>query len=689
MPVTMFVASFLLSAPPPPPLHPGTPNRYLVAQAVPPDTANPLPPPLSDAEKVSRANRLIQTAKDDLKTLQADLDDPDSEFARSEKEFQELDAKHGELAKEVERLKSENQTGEAAKAEAELVAAKADWETARDRFDLAIRQRKTVMEKITALKAQVERGQQWLANLEGTDPDTATPAPTPAAVPVTQVQASATTPTAEPAAPPAPPVTRVVMPLPGLPVPTPAPAAAPPVATPKPEDADVRKARELAEQRKREQAVAEEKAKSIEEREAAIRKDIEIENRLLNLETETAAKAGKVVAELSQILAVEAPQDPTERAKMEDKLADANRRLTEAKGRIKQITDRLGMLQDGLAVTLQRRAETTLEADRKKREADAATASLTEMLNPLASRNVEKWLTTHGPNLVAILIGVLALYAIVRSTSRSLVTIVANRQCRGSEADRDNRVNTLVGVFRSMSMMAILGGGTLVLLDEAGVPVVPLMGGAAVLGLAVAFGAQNLIKDYFSGFMILMEDQYGVNDVVRIGGVAGSVEKLTPRVTVLRDLEGNLHFIPHGTITNVTNMTHTWSRALFEIPVPYDADLDRAMHAMMEVAHDMKDDMGFGGDVLAEPEMLGVDSYGDSAIMVRFIMKTRPVRQWAVKREVLRRIKHKFDSIGIGIPFPIRTVYHKFPDAVPIEAPHTVPAGTPGVEDYSRLRPTG
>jgi small conductance mechanosensitive channel len=211
----------------------------------------------------------------------------------------------------------------------------------------------------------------------------------------------------------------------------------------------------------------------------------------------------------------------------------------------------------------------------------------------------------------------------------------------------------------------IVGGGVVMLLDEAGIPIIPLMGGAAVLGLAVAFGAQNLIKDYFSGFMMLMEDQYGVNDVVRIGSTSGLVEKITLRITVLRDIEGVRHFIPHGSITNVSNMTHTWSRAMFDIPVAYGEDLDRAMSVLMDLAHEIRNDPIFGQHIIEDPEMLGVNEFDSSAIVIRFLIKTRPLKQWLVKREMLRRIKNRFDQAGIVIPFPHRTVYHKFPDGTP------------------------
>jgi small conductance mechanosensitive channel len=190
------------------------------------------------------------------------------------------------------------------------------------------------------------------------------------------------------------------------------------------------------------------------------------------------------------------------------------------------------------------------------------------------------------------------------------------------------------------------------------IPIVPLMGGAAVFGLAVAFGAQNMIRDYFTGFMILVEDQYGVKDIVKIGDTAGQVERISLRMTVLRDLEGNVHFIPHGNITQVTNLSHSWSRAMFDIGVAYKENVDRVIQIIKELGKELRGDPEFAALITEDLEMLGVNAFDDSAVTIRFIIKTRPQKQWPVKREMLRRIKNRFDELGIEIPFPHRTVYH-------------------------------
>ncbi len=244
-----------------------------------------------------------------------------------------------------------------------------------------------------------------------------------------------------------------------------------------------------------------------------------------------------------------------------------------------------------------------------------------------------------------------------RAWQERIVALVGSRVARGTAEDQENRARTLVGVFRYAANVAIVTGGGLMVLDEIGISIAPLMGGAAVFGLAIAFGAQSLIKDYFSGFMILLEQQYMVNDVIKICDIAGQVERITLRVTVLRDLEGRVHFIPHGQITSTTNLTHGWSRAVFEIGVGYREDIDRVIDVLTQLASELRHDAEFGPLILEPPTMLGVDALGDSAVVVKFFLKTRPLRQWPVKREMLRRVKRRFDELGIEIPFPHRTVF--------------------------------
>ncbi len=172
--------------------------------------------------------------------------------------------------------------------------------------------------------------------------------------------------------------------------------------------------------------------------------------------------------------------------------------------------------------------------------------------------------------------------------------------------------------------------------------------------------------------MVLLEDQYGVNDVVKIGDASGAVEKITLRMTVLRDLDGSLHFIPHGSITQVTNMTHGWSRAVVDVGVAYKENPDKAMSALVDIGKELRNDPKFSPLILDGPEMLGVDALGDSAVTIKFFLKTQPSQRWFVKRELLRRIKNRFDELDIEIPFPQRTIHYAHDDgdaAAPASAP--------------------
>jgi small conductance mechanosensitive channel len=260
------------------------------------------------------------------------------------------------------------------------------------------------------------------------------------------------------------------------------------------------------------------------------------------------------------------------------------------------------------------------------------------------------------------------LWMLAQLLAGRVVVNVVRRRHRGTDYEREQRAQTLKRIFQSVGGILILTIGSLAVLDQVGIDVTLLLGGAAVFGMAVAFGAQALVKDYFSGIIMLMENQYSVGNVVRIGEVAGAVEDVTLRMTVLRDLEGVAHFIPHGQITTVSNLTHGWSRAVFEIGVGYGENVDKVMKVLLRLANELHEDEEFGPLTIDEPEMLGVDAFGDSAVVIKFMIKTRPLRQWPVKRELLRRIKHEFDALGIEIPFPHRTVYHRdFSDKLTIE----------------------
>jgi small conductance mechanosensitive channel len=219
------------------------------------------------------------------------------------------------------------------------------------------------------------------------------------------------------------------------------------------------------------------------------------------------------------------------------------------------------------------------------------------------------------------------------------------------------RARALLGLVRSMGLVVIVILVTFMVLGAIGVDVGPLLAGAGVVGLAISFGAQSLVKDIISGLFILFENQFGVGDVIRLdANVSGAVERMTLRVVVLRDTHGVVHVVPNGEIKRVSNLTRTWSRAVIDLGVGYGEDVDRVTAVLLEIGRELAED-GDWGPLLLEPITVpGVEAFADSAVVIRILAKTLPLKQWDVARELRRRIKRRFDAEGIELPFPQRTV---------------------------------
>lgn len=219
------------------------------------------------------------------------------------------------------------------------------------------------------------------------------------------------------------------------------------------------------------------------------------------------------------------------------------------------------------------------------------------------------------------------------------------------------RVETLIRLVRQAALVAITVTVGLIVLREMGVDIAPILAGAGIVGLAVGFGAQNLVRDIISGFFFILENQVRVGDVAVVNGTGGLVERVNFRTLVLRDLGGVVHIFPNGTVTTLSNLTNDWSAYVFDIGVAYKENTDQVIAVMKKVGEEMKADPEFGPLMLEEPEIFGVDRFGDSSVVIKGRIKTRPIRQWMVGREYLRRIKLAFDQHRIEIPFPHRTLY--------------------------------
>jgi len=242
--------------------------------------------------------------------------------------------------------------------------------------------------------------------------------------------------------------------------------------------------------------------------------------------------------------------------------------------------------------------------------------------------------------------------------SRRAIRVFAQFAVRNAADPEDTkRVATLSRVFRYLSTVTIVALTMMLVLGQIGISIAPILGAAGVLGIAVGFGAQSIVKDFFTGFTILLENKIRQGDVVRVAGIAGMVEGVTLRTVRLRDYDGNVHFIPNGEVNTVVNMSRGFAQSVIDVGVAYRENVDEVMQVMRDVGQEMRLDPAFAGRILDDLEMAGVDSWGDSAVIIRCRFKCMPLEQWAVRREYLRRLKNTFDAKGIEIPYPHLTVY--------------------------------
>jgi small conductance mechanosensitive channel len=256
-------------------------------------------------------------------------------------------------------------------------------------------------------------------------------------------------------------------------------------------------------------------------------------------------------------------------------------------------------------------------------------------------------------SLVSLAIIIVATIFLMRFAS-ALIKTVFHLFERGAmnreELAARRRLQTLSATFRGMAQTVILFIGLMVFLEKLSIDITPILASAGVLGIAIGLGAQSLIRDFFAGFLILLEDQFSVGDMVKIGETSGTVEQLTLRVTRVRGLDGSLTMIPNGSVGAVVNFSKGWSRVVLDIEVDYREDVDRAMGVMLETAKRMRKDRP--ADIIEEPLMLGVDKLGAASVTLRLLAKTAPNKQADVGRELRRRVKSAFDQEGIKTPAP-------------------------------------
>jgi small conductance mechanosensitive channel len=269
----------------------------------------------------------------------------------------------------------------------------------------------------------------------------------------------------------------------------------------------------------------------------------------------------------------------------------------------------------------------------------------------LRSEDVGRWAVTTGVRIVALL---LLAFAVVRMLSAVIVRAERDMAVgTGLDAlERRKRAQTIASIARRALAVLIWTTAVLIVLRELDVDITPVLTGAGIVGLAVGFGAQTLVRDVITGFFLIIEDQVRVGDVAMVNGTGGLVEQINLRTIVLRDLEGAVHVIPNGEIKTLANRTKDYSYYVIDLGVDYDADTDRIVALVREVGALLKADEAFAPYILEAVEVLGVDDFKDSAITLRFRIKTIPLKQWEVGRELRRRVKMALDREGIKIPFP-------------------------------------
>lgn len=224
---------------------------------------------------------------------------------------------------------------------------------------------------------------------------------------------------------------------------------------------------------------------------------------------------------------------------------------------------------------------------------------------------------------------------------------------------RRQRADTIASLLKSITTTVIATIVIFMVIAELGYNIAPLVASAGIIGVALGFGAQSLVKDFLSGIFMILEDQYGVGDVVTLGTASGSIEAVGLRVTRLRDVNGTVWYVRNGEVLAVGNMSQSWSRAVLDVPVGSSEDIDRVRAVLAEVARDLWQDAEYQGDILEEPEVWGVERWDPDGVVVRVVLKTAPSQQWLVAREMRQRIKARFDAEGIEVPLPQRMVWRR------------------------------
>lgn len=279
----------------------------------------------------------------------------------------------------------------------------------------------------------------------------------------------------------------------------------------------------------------------------------------------------------------------------------------------------------------------------------------TNVLNGNLIQNLkENWID------IVIIVGVLIIIVVAVSIIRRRLRRIFERKIPEDRIIIRKRTLTLNSVMSNLIILIAVAVAALIIAGELGISVTPLLAGAGVAGIVIGFGAQSLIKDLINGIFILFEQWYQVDDVISVGSITGAVERFNLRTTVIRDIEGTVHYIPNGEISILGNRTNMWSRAVIDVGVHYNEDTDRVVEILENIFDDITKDAKYRKTILERPSILGdggVSELGDSAVVFKIVCKVKAGEQWTIERQLRKRIKDRFDEVGIEIPYPCNNIY--------------------------------
>ena len=291
-----------------------------------------------------------------------------------------------------------------------------------------------------------------------------------------------------------------------------------------------------------------------------------------------------------------------------------------------------------------------------------------ENMKEIFEKNLEKyselivpWLLTSGIKVIFITIAAFIIHKILAKFIARAVKIAVRPDHFSSPDAEEKRENTLIQIFTTTAQIALIIMATLMILQEFGIEIAPILAAAGIVGLAFGFGGQYLIRDVISGLFIILENQYRIGDVVSFDNASGAVQEISLRKTTLRDMDGTVHHIPHGEIKKVSNLSKDFSRINLDMGVSYNSNLEHVITVINKVGNDLAADPQWKTSILAPPLFLRVNEFADSAIMMKILGETLPSKQWEVTGELRKRLKAAFDKEGIEIPFPQMVIHQPQP----------------------------